>query len=380
MKICHIVSHIDEEASGPSYSVPMLCNSISTLGNEVTLTTLSSRGIRPRYDLINHKEFISTNFLKKLGISNEMKKWFSRNINEYSFIHSHGLWMMPNIYPATFSNKYNKNYIISPRGTLSKNAMVFSKSVKNIFWYSFQKRALDRATAFHATSEDEYNDIRSLGFKAPVAIIPNGIEIPNEVIIPQKSRPNKKLLYLGRIHPKKGLEMAINAWSKLEHLYPNWSFNIVGKGEDAYIKSLKNLVKVKNINRVEFFGPLYGEDKQKIFQDSDLFILPTKSENFGMVVAESLSNSTPVITTKGAPWKDLKTHNAGWWVDISENELELALKDAMNMSGELLQGMGRNGKEWMKKDFSWDMIGKEMTNFYNWLENKEDKPTFVRID
>lgn len=381
MKICNLVPHIDEEASGPSYSVPMLCKSINELSNfEIKLATLKSRKVLKKKIYKNHIEFKQLNFLRKLGISFDMEYWLRNNAKKYDILHSHGMWMMPNVYTSNFAKINNILSVVSPRGTLNKNALIYSRVKKTLMWNLIQKEALKISSAFHATSIQEYEDIRSQGFKQPVAIIPNGISIPSPNLSFEKSLKFKKILYLGRLHPKKGLDMAIDAWSKLEKNHPNWRFDIVGKGEENYVNELKNKISSHKSNNIRILGPLYGEEKIKKFFDSDLFILPTRSENFGMVIAEAMSCSLPVITTVGAPWENLNIKNAGWVAKIDTQSITECMNHAMSLEDTTLDKMGKNGVSWMKADYSWISVAEKMIDFYKWLKYGGVKPNFIKLD
>ena len=128
-------------------------------------------------------------------------------------------------------------------------------------------------------------------------------------------------------------------------------------------------------------GPKYGSEKWQAYRNSDLYVLPSPSENFGMTIAESLASGTPVIATKGAPWADLERFKAGWWIDIDVGSLIFSLRDAMSRDNEELAAMGVQGRKWMKNEFSWNKIGKEMIDVYNWLlDSKLDKPKCIRLN
>ena len=138
----------------------------------------------------------------------------------------------------------------------------------------------------------------------PIAIIPNGVNIPNiKKKIAHKKR--KTVISLGRIHPKKGLDILIKAWSRIEPIFNNWELKIVGPDELGHQKDLKVLIKNLNLQRVFIEPPVYGLDKDILLSRCNLFILPSKSENFALTVAESLSVEVPVIATKNTPWSGL---------------------------------------------------------------------------
>lgn len=380
MRIIHSVSHLDEEASGPSYSVPRLANSLSNFDNLVTLISLY-RGRPPCIDTskIEHINFQQSNKLRILGRSPSMKEWINNlNSTELDIFHSHGLWMMPNIYPSYICKKLNKPHIIAPRGTLNPEALRFSRFNKSIMWTICQRKVLKDATAFHATSYDEAANIRELGFSQPIIISPNGVDIPTtKLYIPSS---NNTILYLGRIHKKKGLDVLLKAWSEIESEYPHWRLRIIGKGNKNYVNLLNSEIRNLKLKRVKIEQELYGKDKQKAFQMAQLFILPTRGENFGMVIAEALAAGLPVITTMGAPWPDLENKKCGWRVNLNEYELKLILKKALKISSTELESMGRNGIDWMRNSYSWDKISSELTQAYGWIINGGTPPHNILLN
>ena len=377
MKGIHIVTSIEKEASGPTYSVVRLCESLVANGQNIILMTLGNKKTKLRF----HRIYARVKWLPRLGISPTMKSDIERIVREGSveYIHSHGLWQMPNIYAGQVAKKYNIPLIVSPRGALSEKAMKTGyKLIKSLFWIFFQKKILISASCFHATSNDEYKDIRRIGFKQPVSIIPNGVDFQeNEKKIDQ---PFKTLLFFGRLHPIKGVENLLYAWSEIYNFFPDWRLKIAGPGERQYVKKIKLISSTLSLQRVEFSGPLYGEDKWNAYRNADLYILPSFSENFGMTVAESLSVGTPVITTKGTPWSDLVDKKSGFWVDGNIESLVSCLHEALP---DILQlrVMGENGKRWMIQDFSWDLVEKNMSIFYTWIILRDIKnPENIRLN
>jgi len=155
---------------------------------------------------------------------------------------------------------------------------------------------------------------------------------------------------------------------------------IAGPDNGGYLPKMKKLAGDLRLQRVRFIGPVYGEEKTAAYQQADLFVLPTYSENFGMSVAEALAAGTPAIVTRGAPWEGLESNNAGWWIDIGIDPLVDALKASMSQPPEVLYGMGEQGKKWMDREYSWPSIGERMTKTYDWLLNGGDRPDWVVED
>jgi glycosyltransferase involved in cell wall biosynthesis len=284
---------------------------------------------------------------------------------------------MPNIYPERAARRAQKSLIISPRGMLGGAALRFSSMRKKVFWQGMQAAAVRGAKCLHATSEQEYDDIRKFGLSHPIAIIPNGIDIPAYNPLPKANDTRKSILYLGRLHPKKGIDQLIAAWARIEDRYPDWDLDIVGPLIGNYPNELQRLITQLEIKRARLVGALYGADKINAYQRCDLFVLPTLNENFGNTVAEALALGVPVITTKGAPWSGLEAHHCGWWIDHGVAPLAAALDQAMSLNSARLSEMGRAGHSWMENDFSWQSVASSMLSVYLWLLGKEALPPFV---
>lgn len=376
MKVTHTIPSIVNKLNGPSYSVTRLCEALKVLGCEVILASLSA-----------NKDFHESGFIKyfsrgflpaRLGSSPELRKWLELQARDQAvdLLHNHSLWMMPNVYPGWVAKKHQLPLVTSPRGTLSPRAMNSGlKYLKKVFWMLIQKPALLGTTCFHATSMAEYEDIRAQGFKQPVALIPNGIDIP-----PYKKLTNaglKTVLFLGRIHPIKGLDMLLPAWGMLQDRYPNWRLRIVGPDHRGYLAKMQALARELRLARVEFVPAVAGPDKAKELAEADLFVLPSYSENFAISVAEALAAGLPAIVTKGAPWGGLERHQAGWHIDIDTKALIEALDVAMSTSRTELEEMGLRGRQWMSHEFSWEKIASQMLETYAWILGRRDMPEWV---
>lgn len=378
MRILQVVPGIGEEASGPSYSVPAL--SAALAANESISLQLHALKPSPAGSLSIEAVFHeSIPLIPRLGISPKMRKALEKAVRSADIIHNHSLWMMPNIYPGDAVRGSNTRLLTSPRGTLSPWALSRSKYTKILMWHLFQKRTLQMSDCIHATSEAELTEIRAIGLRNPVAVIPNGIDLPAGGPPNKLGQRSRQLLFLGRVHPKKGLEDLLYAWRAVQNRFPEWELVIAGPGNPSYLSHLNRLHDSLRLTRCKFVGPVYGQAKWATFGNAELFVLPTRSENFGMAVAEALAAGVPALVSHGAPWRGLEDHDCGWWVPHGTQHLSKALLTAMAMSPVSLQAMGRRGRAWMASEYSWSSVGRMMLATYHWLLGGGIPPQWVYL-
>ncbi len=373
MRAIHIVPSIWTRASGPSYSVPALCRAQVRHGCPTALYVLD--GVPEDFPAeVEVHAFPRWPFPQKLGISPPMRRALREAWKRADLAHNHSLWMMPNLY-AGDAVEAKIPLVLSPHGTMSDWAWQRSAWRKRLIGRLGQFRVLHRVSLFRATATDELLDIRRRGFRQPVALIPNGIEISAKVN--PKGMIPRVVLYAGRIHPKKGLENLLKAWKQAEEEFPEWELRLVGPDNEGYEVRLKTLAEQLRVARVRFMGPRYGAELAAEYQRADLYVLPTFSENFGLTVAEALANGTPAIVTHGAPWQGLEREQCGWWIEVGVGPLVGALREAMRLAPEILAKMGLQGRAWMERDFGWDEIGRRMVKTYEWLLGGGEPPPWV---
>lgn len=383
MRIAHIVANIDEEASGTTYTVPSLVAALNRRGHDAEVVTVSRKGLTiafgaPVRSFTADKVFPPV--LKRLGRSRQMAQYI-KTTNPDIF-HANGLWMMSSIYPATYAARSGKPLVLAPHGMLGRDALKFSRPVKNLFGILYQNRAFQSVSCFQATAQSELEDIRAFGLKQPVAIVPNGIDLPELRAGPSKGANTAPyILSLGRVHPKKALDRLIAAFAMLAMDFPDWRLRIVGPSEVGYAQTLDAQARALGLSdRVAIEPPVFGEAKVRLMQDAQIFALSTLHENFAMTVAESLAVETPVISTKGAPWSGLEANGCGWWIDHGEEPMAGALRTAMALSNDQRRAMGMRGREWMNRDFGWSGIAAKMEQVYEWLMQTSQMPDFVHMD
>jgi glycosyltransferase involved in cell wall biosynthesis len=379
LRSVHVIAGLAAHNGGPSYSVPRLRRALVAGGCAVELMTVKEAAGGP-------SDIAATAFKHSLGsmpvlaelrLSRDLKRALKATAPSVDIIHNHGLWLMPNVYAGRAAARAGLPLVVSPRGMLAPEALRFSANKKRIFWRFFQEPALVKAAAWHATSQEEAEDIRAMGIKASVGVIPNGIDVPCETAQHAGAAQQRTVLFLSRLHPKKSLPNLIEAWSSVSTQRPAWHLIIAGPDEGGHRAELEAQARARGVQHISFMGPIYGPEKDNMLASADLLVLPTKNENFGLAVAEALAAGVPAIVTKGAPWAGLETERCGWWIDHGIEPLKASLLEATALPPTVRQEMGLRGRAWMARDFSWDAIAQQMMSLYSWVCGRGDRPTFV---
>lgn len=370
MKIIQVLPGIT--VGGPSYTVAELSRALVRAGNEVQLH-LANENLEGLEDLDIHAyDLLNWPVVKQLGFAWGEYGKLKEECRTAQIIQTNSLWMYANFITEFARRGTGAKSVIMPRGTLSAYALSISSWKKKIVSFLGQGTALKHADLFIATCEAEYHDIRNYGLTAPVAVIPNGIDIPS---LPRNIEKKKRITFLSRIHKKKGVDILLDAWSKIEKdkCFDEWTLSIVGPMND-YARQMVQKAKELDCRRVEFTGEMFGDAKFRYLAESLLFVLPTHSENWGIAVAEALACGTPAICTKGAPWQGLETHHCGRWIDLSEENLRRSMIDMMRLPEQQLADMGHNGQQWVMHDFSWDEIARKTVAVFEWLSHPSSLP------
>ena len=378
LDILHTIASIDEHYGGPSRSVPALCKTLNDLGLETQILTQQMGCTIGGIDFPVSVSPYTWQIGNNLKLGGYFRRDLQRLVKQYPhlILHDHGLWLPINHHVARIANIFQIPRIVSLRGMLTDWTFQYGSFKKKIIWELFQKQDLKDANFIHVTSVQEAEDIRKLGMQNDLVLIPNGVSIPKKM--PNKKRNNQQFtaLFLSRIHPKKGVLSLIEAWSKVKP--PNWELLIVGIDEDGYEKKLKEEVaRLGLIEVIKFLGPVKDSEKWNIYRSANLFVLPSKSENFGIVIAEALAAELPVITTKATPWHELLSVGCGWWIDTSTEALVTTLKIATEMPSEQLEAMGKKGKQLVTNKYSWKKAGYDMLEFYDWIQGRGGRPNTV---
>jgi glycosyltransferase involved in cell wall biosynthesis len=276
--------------------------------------------------------------------------------------HDSGLWWRHNRMIAATARRRGRPVVVSVRGMLEPAALNHRAWKKRLAWHFYQRHNLEKAAALHVTSDLEAKSVRALGLRSKIACIPNGISVPAQCPVRDLTRP-KRMVFLGRLHPIKGLPMLLEAWARIRPT--DWFLEITGPDEGGYRRRLEDQVEALNLNgTVCFTAPVGGAEKKALLARASVLVLPSYSENFGVAAGEALAEGLPVIATHGTPWAALESEGCGWHVATNVDGLERGLRNAFAAPQQQLTEMGRRGHAFAARAFSWNRVAGEMVALY----------------
>ena len=307
-------------------------------------------------------------------------------------VHTHGLWTYLSV-AATRWSKSNgglprRPYVVSTHGMLDPWALHNSRWKKIIAGFAFERRHLENAACIHAINQAEAVAIRAFGLKNPVCIIPNGVEVPASNAA-NRTPPwtahivsdRKVLLYLGRLHPKKGLSTLLRGWKKASEHEKGWILVIAGWDQGGHRRDLEQLSReLKIADSVQFIGPLFGNARDTAYQNADAFVLPSLSEGQPLVVLEAWSHARPVLMTQECNLPEGFENGAAIRMSATVEGAAGALGRLFELEKSALEEMGRRGRDLVIDNFSWSQIASQMFAVYKWLLGRSTPPSCVVFD
>ena len=280
-------------------------------------------------------------------------------------VHLTAVYSPPTLPTLIICQLLNKPVVWSLRGALQRWPGSTRTQFKKVWETACNALCNRERVLLHVTSEEEASSSLERITNAKVALVPNGIDLP---ILQGERRwtPDNRLrlLYLGRLHPIKGIENLLLAVAKLD---AEVSLAICGDGDAAYRQRLESIIEEHGLrDSVKLFGHVSEPERQARLLESDVCALPSFTENFGIVIAEALAAGVPVIAGTGTPWQRVEQVGCGLWVDNTADSLAEAIKQIAGMP---LAEMGQRGREWMQKEFDWQTVARTMFSHYLHLLN-----------
>ena len=371
MKVLHTVGGFTVSGGGGITTCTYdLLRSLNELGCQVDLLTALSPGETLAGNGESWIHTVDNDYKTPLALSQNFKKALEAR-DDYDLYHINGLWMYANHITAAIARKQGKPYIISPHG------MLFPEALKRSYWkkWPMLKLWFDRdifsAAAIHVTSQQEASSVRNFGYKGKI------VEIPNPLIFPdfihelngnkQASRfeGNRKIGFLGRLHPIKCVDILIKGLA-LSNNRHSITLYLLGDGDTKYVDELKRIVSAEKLeDNVIFWGFVSGRRKYELISEISTIFLPSYSENFGMIVPESLIMGTPVAASKGTPWQSLQEERCGWWIDRTPQAIAKVIDEVASLPAEELRAMGDRGRKMVLARYNAPTVAHQMINHYS---------------
>ncbi|MDW1821125.1 glycosyltransferase [Vibrio sp. Vb1018] len=388
MKLGVLTNSISRNAGGLFTSVRKLSQSVQKLGVDAHVYSFCDEYTNTDKEVWAP---LSIEVFKPLGPSFfPLSKKFVSTVtkSQCDIFHVHGMWLFPSIVSNRSFKSNQAPYVISPRGMLDPWALKNSSFKKKLASAIFEDKHLKNATCLHALCESEAKSMRDYGLTNPIAVIPNGISVPNFTkeltsLGSNVEGQRKKLLFLGRIHPKKGIRELLAAWAKITHqssISSNWELVIAGWDDGGYEAGLKEQSKhLGIIESVSFVGPKFNDEKDKILKDADAFILPSFSEGLPMSVLEAWAYCLPVVMTEFCNLPEGFEYGAALKAEPNIDSIASALNILFSLSSEELIKIGSNGRNLVEDRFTWEYIGQVMNDVYEWCITGENPPECIQF-
>lgn len=382
MRILVVVSYYKPAYvyGGPVNSISQLCEALVQRGHEVTVLTTNANGESALDAPVNrgvNVDGVQVHYL-------ERKRWLPRRyfyapdiddackhfMPSIDVLYICATWTYPMIPAARIATKFHKPYIMSPRGDLMEWSLQQKSLKKKIYIHLIEKQLIKRAAAIHCTSQDEMEQYQRLNFQSPAFIIPNGVNLTQFSALPERGALRKKLgisdsaaisLFVGRLHKMKGLDHTVTEFASVARAHKDAHLIVAGMDEDG--SGLRAQEQVKRLDlqeHVHFLGALYGNDLLQAYADSDLFVLLSHRENFGMVVVEAMASGLPVLLSSGvALSNDIIKYRAGIVVDMKNGSVAQSWLELLNDKNKR-EELRYNGINLARDKFSSEKVAEQM--------------------
>lgn len=292
-----------------------------------------------------------------------------RLVRESDVIHGHGLYAGPNFVLGREARRQNKPLVYHTHGFFEPWILNRSRWKKRLVHWLFEDANFAHARLWRALTSKEAEQIRARGISAPIVIAPNGLNLESYLrpadlstpietpLIARLKKAGPRLLFLGRIHPKKGLDLLLPAWAGLAAERKDWELVIAGPDEQGYLAEIRKWAQAAHIEpQVRFTGAVTGQAKNVLLHSADLFVLPSYSEGFSMSLLEALACEVPVVATHACNFPDISAAEAGWECESTAESLTAALREAIREGESARRQRGQSGKALVRKGYSWPVI------------------------
>lgn len=371
MHIAHIVPSLEERHGGPSKSVRATALALAQTGNTVELLTTAPVAAEPEKNETLTVETFRRDWPQKFCPSRGLRERLATS--EADVVHHHSLWLRTLHYAHRCAVRRAVPLIVSPRGMMSTWSWEHHAFRKKFARHFIHPGAFEAVSGWHATSKEEADEIAALGFKQPVCIAPNGVATPDPEASTaageywRKACPQiadrRVALFYSRFHEKKRVIELIDLW--LEQAPRDWLLLLVGVPQTYSPQMLERyIMRNSGTGRIRVFD---GTGKPPPYTAASLLLLPSHSENFGLVIADAMANGLPVIVTDTTPWRGI--NDTGGGACVPWNEFGAVLTGFTAESRQKLRARGMLARAWALREFSWENSARLLADFYETLKS-----------
>lgn len=384
MKVLHVIASVSEMRGGTSFAVLETVKALQKKGIHAEIATTNDSGSSllnvPLGQRVLYEETPIHFFprfsppvhaLREFAFSHPLALWLKQNLTQYDLVHIHALFSMPCTLAMVLARRRGIPYVITPHGLLCHWSLRQSALKKKIYLKLIEQSNLNHSAGLHLNSELEQRDLTALQLKSPSVVIPHGLRVPPpcpDAALRLRTwlqlPPDEPiLLFLARLHPKKGLERLIPALARIRH--QRFTFIIAGSGDPGYEAELRDRLQEAGLcDRTRMVGFVKGEQKDLLLQGSDLFLLTSYSENFGMAVLEALAAGLPAIVTPGvALSKVVQQHQFGAVPELEEDAIATTILQALNQPA-VMKEKGDRARQYVLKHYTWNAIATQLIDVY----------------
>lgn len=360
MKIVHYIPSIDRTAGGTSTYMQVLAKGLGEIAEVHIITHASENPLVMENCTVHY-----VHNYQPLSYSWNMSIAFLLDEIKPDIVHVNCCWMPACAAVQRIAQNRGYKVVLTPHGMLEPwiiKRHYWTRKVPALWLY--QKAAVQRADCVQATAESERDNLLKLGYNSNIKVVRLGIDAES-IEMKRSWKKSRQILFLSRVHVKKGINFLVEAADVLRNELQGYKILVAGEGDADYVEAMKRMICDRGLQDiVQLIGGVYGDEKWRLFQTSDFFVLPTHSENFGLAIAESLASGTPVITTVGTPWSDLNSSEAGAWIEIGTEPLVETLRRFLSLSEDELETMGRNGRRLIETKYSAHVMAEQMMEVY----------------
>lgn len=352
---------------GPPRSIHGLCRALRARGIEVQVFSTDANGkdaLAPEITQAHEYDGVPVRYFPRswpadpIG-SRQLTRALRASLERFDLVHIHGLWNRVVWAAAREARRAGIPYIVSPRGMLEGGAMAHRPLRKRLAWALVERATIDGAALLHATSEPERDTLRALCPASEVVLVPNGVDLPE---LPESTRREPLIAFLGRLHPVKRLDLLIDAFARVHAVRPDARLAVAGPDE-CNLRGELTARAGAAAAAIDWMGAVGAPAKRALLARAAALVLCSNSESFGMSAAEAMASAVPVVVTRTCPWADVERQRTGWWVEQRVEAIAGAVLDILKDPAAARE-MGARGRALMRDRYSWDRAAADLEAHY----------------